>query len=263
MYYTILALPFLSALTTGLLGRKLGVTGARIIACTCLISAAILSVVAFYEVAICNSPVYFFLSNWIDSEILSVHWAFWFDSLTVSMLIAVLVVSSLVHLYSASYIENDPHQIRFFSYLSIFTFFIVILVTGDNLLVMFVGWEGIGVSSFLLISFWYTRLEANNSALQALITNRVGDMFLTVGFFIVFWLCGSLDYATIANLAPHLNEGVLSLIALCFILGAIAKSSQIGLHAWLPSAMEGPTPVSALIHAATLVTAGIYLLLRS
>lgn len=142
MYLTILALPFLSALTTGLLGRKLGVKGAHIVACSCLILSAILSLVAFYEVAICNSPVYFYLGNWIDSEILSVNWAFWFDSLTVSILIAVLVVSSLVHLYSTSYMENDPHQIRFFSYLSIFTFFIVILVTGDNLLVMFVGWEG-------------------------------------------------------------------------------------------------------------------------
>ncbi len=170
MYYTILALPFLSALTTGLLGRKLGITGARIIACTCLISAALLSIVAFYEVAICNSPVYFFLGNWIDSEILSVNWAFWFDSLTVSMLIAVLVVSSLVHLYSASYIENDPHQIRFFSYLSIFTFFMVILVTGDNLLVMFVGWEGkaFALNGYLFsilnnISYISLNLKINNS----------------------------------------------------------------------------------------------------
>jgi len=239
MYLTILFLPIFSAISTGLFGRKLGVTGSHLVSLACLASAGLLSIVAFYEVAICGSPVYVLLGSWIESELLSVNWAFYFDSVTVSMLIVVLVVSSLVHLYSVSYIAEDPHVQRFFSYLSMFTFFMLVLVSADNYLVMFVGWEGIGVSSFLLIGFWFTRIEASASALQAIITNRVGDAFLTVGLFLVFVAWGSIDYTVIASMAPYFNEGVITMIALCFLLGAMAKSAQIGLHAWLPSAMEG------------------------
>ena len=186
MYLSILALPLLGAITSGLLGRKLGVTGAQLITCACMIAAALLSIVAFYEVALCGSPVSIHLSSWIDSGMMSVDWAFMFDSLTVSMLLPVLVVSSMVLVYSISYMSADPHNQRFFSYLSMFTFFMLILVAGDNYLILFVGWEGIGVSSYLLINFWFTRIQANKSAIKAMVVNRVGDMFLSVAFFGVF-----------------------------------------------------------------------------
>jgi NADH-ubiquinone oxidoreductase chain 5 len=263
MYLSILSLPLLGAITSGLLGRKLGVNGAQIITCICMIIAAFLSIIAFYEVALSGSPVSIHLSSWVDSGMMSVDWAFMFDSLTVSMLLPVLIVSSMVHVYSISYMSADPHTQRFFSYLSMFTFFMLILVAGDNYLILFVGWEGIGVSSYLLINFWFTRIQANKSAIQAMVVNRVGDTFLSIAFFIAFWVFGNLDYATIYSLSPYINETVLTIIGLLFLLAAMGKSAQLGLHTWLPSAMEGPTPVSALIHAATLVTAGVYLMLRS
>jgi NADH-ubiquinone oxidoreductase chain 5 len=158
---------------------------------------------------------------------------------------------------------EDPHNQRFFSYLSMFTFFMLILVAGDNYFIMFIGWEGIGISSYLLINFWYTRIQANKSGIKALTVNRVGDMFLSVGFFAIFWVFGNVDYATVFSVAPFINESAITIIGLLLLVGAMAKSAQIGLHTWLPDAMEGPTPVSALIHAATLVTAGVYLMLRS
>lgn len=263
MYLTILALPMLGALTAGLLGRKIGVTGAHIVTCTALVASALLSIVAFYEVGLSGSPVVINLSSWIDSESMLVNWAFLFDSLTVSMLLPVLVVSSLVHIFSVDYMAADPHNQRFFSYLSMFTFFMLVLVAGDNYLVMFVGWEGIGVSSYLLVGFWFTRIQANKSAIKAMTVNRVGDMFLSIGFFALFWAFGNLDYSTVFSLSPFINESALTIIGLLLLLAAMGKSAQLGLHTWLPDAMEGPTPVSALIHAATLVTAGVYLLLRS
>lgn len=263
MYLSILALPLFGSATAGLLGRKLGVTGAHIVTTGCLMSSALLALVAFYEVGLCNSPVSIELFSWIDSESLLVQWGFLFDSLTVSMLLPVLVVSSLVHLYSISYMAGDPHNQRFFSYLSMFTFFMLVLVAGDNYLILFVGWEGIGISSFLLINFWYTRIQANKSGIKALTVNRVGDMFLSVGFFAILWVFGNVDYATVFSVAPYINETAITIIGLLLLVGAMAKSAQLGLHTWLPDAMEGPTPVSALIHAATLVTAGVYLMLRS
>ena len=155
------------------------------------------------------------------------------------------------------------HNQRFFSYLSLFTFMMVILVTANNYLLMFVGWEGVGVCSYLLVCFWFTRIAANQSAISAFLTNRVGDCFLTIGMFAILWSFGNLDYATVFSLAPYINENVVTIIGICLLIGAMAKSSQVGLHVWLPMAMEGPTPVSALIHAATMVTAGVYLLMRS
>lgn len=155
------------------------------------------------------------------------------------------------------------HNQRFFSYLSLFTFMMVILVTGNNYLLMFVGWEGVGVCSYLLVSFWFTRIAANQSSLSAFLTNRVGDCFLTIGMFVILWSLGNLDYSTVFSLAPYMNENAITIIGICLLIGAMAKSSQVGLHIWLPMAMEGPTPVSALIHAATMVTAGVYLLIRS
>jgi len=263
MYLAIIILPLLGSIASGFFGRKIGVSGAQIITCTAVVTTTILAVLAFFEVGLNNIPVSIEVFRWIDSESLNVSWGFHFDSLTVSMLIPVLIVSSLVHIYSIGYMSEDPHNQRFFSYLSLFTFMMVILVTANNYLLMFVGWEGVGVCSYLLVCFWFTRIAANQSSLSAFLTNRVGDCFLTIGMFAILWAFGNLDYATVFSLAPYMNENVVTIVGICLLIGAMAKSSQVGLHVWLPMAMEGPTPVSALIHAATMVTAGVYLLMRS
>lgn len=263
MYLTLITLPLLGSIISGFFGRKVGVTGSHIITCACVITTTLLSIVSFFEVGINNIPVYINLFRWIDSESLNVSWSFTFDSLTVSMLIPVLIVSSLVHVYSIGYMSHDPHNQRFFSYLSLFTFMMIILVTSNNFLLMFVGWEGVGVCSYLLVSFWFTRIAANQSSLSAFLTNRVGDCFLTIGMFAILWSFGNIDYSTVFSIAPLMTDNVITIIGICLLIGAMAKSSQIGLHVWLPMAMEGPTPVSALIHAATMVTAGVYLLMRS
>jgi NADH-ubiquinone oxidoreductase chain 5 len=262
MYLALITLPILGSIVSGFFGRKVGVSGARIITCTCVITTTILAIFAFIEVALNHISVKIDLFRWIDAESLNVRWGFNFDSLTVSMLIPVLIVSSLVHIYSIGYMSHDPHNQRFFSYLSLFTFMMIILVTGDNFLIMFIGWEGVGVCSYLLVSFWFTRIAANESSLSAFLTNRVGDAFLVIGMFVMLWSFDNLDYTTIFSLAPYYNEDVVIIIGICLLVGAMAKSSQVGLHVWLPMAMEGPTPVSALIHAATMVTAGVYLLIR-
>ena len=263
MYLAILGLPILGSIISGFFGRKVGVSGAQIITCTCVIMTTLLALLAFIEVGLNKIPVKIHLFRWIDAEYLNVSWAFNFDSLTVSMLIPVLIISSLVHVYSVGYMSHDPHNQRFFSYLSLFTFMMIILVTGDNFLVMFVGWEGVGVCSYLLVSFWFTRIAANQSSLAAFFTNRVGDYVLTVGMFAILLSFGNVDYTTVFSLAPFYSESVIFFIGVCLLIGAMAKSSQVGLHVWLPMAMEGPTPVSALIHAATMVTAGVYLLMRA
>lgn len=263
MYLAIIVLPLLGSIVSGLLGRKVGVNGAQIITCSCLIITAILAVIALFEVGLNNISVSVELFRWIDSGSLNVFWSFHFDSLTVIMLIPVLIVSCLVHIYSIGYMSNDPHNQRFFSYLSLFTLMMIILVTANNFLLMFVGWEGVGICSYLLVNFWYTRIAANQSSYSAFITNRVGDCFLTIGMFTMIWSFGNIDYSTVFSLAPFINENIVTIIGICLLIGAMAKSSQIGLHVWLPMAMEGPTPVSALIHAATMVTAGVYLLIRS
>jgi len=263
MYLAIVILPLLGSIASGFFGRKIGVNGSQFITCTSVIITTILAIIAFFEVGFNNTPVSIEVFRWIDSESLCVWWGFYFDSLTVSMLLPVLIVSSLVHVYSIGYMSHDPHNQRFFSYLSLFTFMMVILVTANNYLLMFVGWEGVGVCSYLLVCFWFTRIAANQSSLSAFLTNRVGDCFLTIGMFAILWSFGNLDYATVFSLAPYINENVITIVGICLLIGAMAKSSQVGLHVWLPMAMEGPTPVSALIHAATMVTAGVYLLMRS
>ena len=263
MYLAIITLPLLGSIVSGFFGRKVGVSGTQLIACTCVIVTTMLAVITFFEVGLNNVSTSVNLFRWIDSESLNVLWSFNFDSLTVSMLIPVLIVSSLVHVYSIGYMSHDPHNQRFFSYLSLFTFMMIILVTANNFLLMFVGWEGVGICSYLLVSFWFTRIAANQSSMSALLTNRVGDCFLTIGMFIILWSFGNIDYATVFSLAPFINENIVTIIGICLLIGAMAKSSQVGLHVWLPMAMEGPTPVSALIHAATMVTAGVYLLMRT
>jgi NADH-ubiquinone oxidoreductase chain 5 len=263
MYLALIVLPILGSIVSGFFGRKVGVSGSQIITCSCVIITTILAIIAFIEVGLNNIPVTIYLFRWVDSESLNIAWAFNFDALTVSMLIPVLIVSSLVHVYSIGYMSHDPHNQRFFSYLSLFTFMMIILVTANNFLLMFVGWEGVGICSYLLVSFWFTRIAANQSSMAAFLANRVGDCFLTIGMFAILWSFGNIDYYTVFSLAPYYTENVVIIIGICLLIGAMAKSSQIGLHVWLPMAMEGPTPVSALIHAATMVTAGVYLLMRA
>nr|WBU10866.1 NADH dehydrogenase subunit 5 [Malassezia vespertilionis] len=263
MYLTLLFLPFIGAASAGLLGRKIGVTGAHILTTSCLITSAILSIIAFYEVVLCHSPVTIYIGNWIQSEVMSVPWSFTFDTLSISIIATVLIVSSLVHFYSIDYMSADPHNQRFFSYLSLFTFFMALLLAGDNYFILFLGWEYIAVCSYLLINFWFTVIEANKSSMQSFIVNRVGDMGLSISFFAMFFLFGNVDFATVFSLAPIMNENALTIIGILLLIGGMGKSAQIGLNTWLPTAMAGPTPVSSLIHSATLVSAGVYVLLRS
>ncbi len=263
MYLSIIILPLLGSIVSGFFGRKAGVGGAQLITTSSVIITTILAIIAFFEVGFNNLIISTNFFKWVDSEWFNILWRFQFDSLTVSMLLPVLIISSLVHIYSIGYMNGDPHNQRFFSYLSLFTFMMIILVTANNYLLMFVGWEGVGVCSYLLVSFWFTRIAANQSSMSAFLTNRVGDCLLTVGIFIILWSLGNLDYSVIFTLTPFFNINIITIIGICLLIGAMAKSSQVGLHIWLPMAMEGPTPVSALIHAATMVTAGVYLLMRS
>jgi NADH-ubiquinone oxidoreductase chain 5 len=272
MYILILTLPLLSTIFSGLGGRFLSGYGAGILSTSCLAITFLLSCFAFYEVALLKTPCLIELNPWIITETYDLKWGFLFDTLTVVMLIVVTSISTLVHLYSTEYMGQDPHLPRFMSYLSFFTFFMLILVTADNFIQMFVGWEGVGLCSYLLINFWYGRLQANKAALKAMIINRVGDFGLALAIFAIYYYCQSLDYGVVFSLAPFLADfqipffgfslSLLDFIGFFLFIGAVGKSAQVGLHTWLPDAMEGPTPVSALIHAATMVTAGVFLLCR-
>lgn len=272
MYLLIITLPLVGSLMIGFLGRFLGRYGAVIISILCVFTATLGSFFAFYEVALLKSPCYIPLFDWITSGMFNISWGFLFDSLTCVMLLVVTIVSTLVHIYSTKYMELDPHTPRFMSYLQIFTFFMLVLVTSDNLIQMFLGWEGVGISSYLLINFWHTRYGANQSALKALIVNRIGDFSLSIGILLTFFLFKSTNYLIIFPMTPLFLDyyviflgyklHALTLIAIFLFFGAVGKSAQLGLHTWLPDAMEGPTPVSALIHAATMVTAGVFLMVR-
>lgn len=212
------------------------------------------------------------ISPWIICNSLEIYWEIWGDNLTIAMVLIVTFISLLVHIYASEYMYSDPHIIRFMSYLSLFTFFMLILVTSSNFLQLFVGWEGVGLSSYLLINFWYTRIQANKAAIKAMLFNRVADMFLLLALFLIYLIFGTLDYVIVFSMTPLFIENIFSIYfinitnidLICFFLflGAMGKSAQLGFHNWLPDAMEGPTPVSALIHAATMVTAGIFLLVR-
>jgi NADH-ubiquinone oxidoreductase chain 5 len=273
MYLILVFLPLIGSITAGLFGRKIGPKGSSIVTVTLLFISFILSVFVFYEVAIIGSPVYIKLTTWINSETLNVDWGFLFDTLTVTMCCVVTFVSMLVHLYSTEYMSHDPHLPRFMSYLSLFTFFMLILVTADNYIQMFVGWEGVGLCSYLLINFWFTRIQANKAAIKAMVLNRIGDFGLILGILIIFVKYKAVDYATVFALTPlfanenfiflNVSFNLIDIIGFLLFVGAIGKSAQLGLHTWLPDAMEGPTPVSALIHAATMVTAGVFLIARS
>lgn len=232
----------------------------------------IVGFISFLNVCVFGEFYYLTIGTWVNCGLIIINWGFIFDTLSVSMLLMVGIVSGSVHFYSVGYMKEDPSLVRFMSYLSLFTFFMFILVTGDNFIQLFLGWEGIGLCSYLLISFWNTRVQANKSALKALIVNRIGDFGFLCGSLLLFYFFRSLDFSIVFAIAPYFQDvnflfmGVQykSLDVICFFLflGSMGKSAQIGLHTWLPDAMEGPTPVSALIHAATLVTAGVFLIIR-
>nr|UBB40098.1 NADH dehydrogenase subunit 5 [Noronhia intermedia] len=271
MYLLIVFLPLLGSSVAGFFGRFLGAEGTAIITTTCVSFSSIFSLIAFYEVAPGASACYLRIAPWISSEMFDASWGFVFDSPTVVMLIVVTFISSLVHLYSISYMSEDPHSPRFMCYLSIPTFFMPMLVTGDNSLQLFLGWEGVGLASYLLIHFWFTRLQADKAAIKAMLVNRVGDFGLAPGISGCFTLFQTVDFETIFACASaprnswiscNMRLNAITLICILLLIGAVGKSAQIGSHTWSPDAMEGPTPVSALIHAATMVTAGVFMIAR-
>jgi NADH-quinone oxidoreductase subunit L len=246
---------------------------AEVVTTALLFVAAALSWIAFIDHNLGHGGSYTLpVANWISSGALQVQWSLRIDPLTCMMLVVVTTVSSLVHLYSIGYMAEDPHRPRFFAYLSLFTFAMLMLVTSDNLVQMFFGWEGVGLASYLLIGFWYKKQSAKDAAMKAFIVNRVGDFGFALGIFMVFWLTGSVAFDQIFAAAPGLKDTSYNFIGLqghaltiaCILLfmGAMGKSAQFLLHTWLPDAMEGPTPVSALIHAATMVTAGVFMVAR-
>jgi len=245
---------------------------AELITTTFLFASAIMAWIAFANVGFGDQDIRVPLLNWITSGDLQIAWALRIDTLTAVMLVVVTTVSSLVHLYSMGYMHEDPHRPRFFAYLSLFTFAMLMLVTADNLVQLFFGWEGVGLASYLLIGFWYDRPSANAAAIKAFVVNRVGDFGFSLGIFGVFMMTGAVDFDTVFSVAPSLTgktidffgyqADALTLICLLLFMGAMGKSAQFLLHTWLPDAMEGPTPVSALIHAATMVTAGVFMVAR-
>ena len=249
-----------------------GSRAAELITSTLLVITCVLSWYAFYDVGFGGHDVRVQMFSFITFGDLKADWALRVDSLTAVMLVVVTTISSLVHIYSIGYMEEDPYRPRFFSYLSFFTFAMLMLVTADNLVQMFFGWEGVGLASYLLIGFWFHKPEANAAAIKAFIVNRVGDFGFSLGIFAVFYLTGAVDFDTIFAQAPSLvgksfhflswNVDALTVVCLLLFMGAMGKSAQFGLHTWLPDAMEGPTPVSALIHAATMVTAGVFMVAR-
>nr|YP_009659063.1 NADH dehydrogenase subunit 5 [Chytriomyces confervae]QCQ69061.1 NADH dehydrogenase subunit 5 [Chytriomyces confervae] len=260
VYLSIILLPLLGGLLA--VNRLCGVLWGPILSTVCIFISAILGTLAFIETGLSEAPVYINLGHWFESGYLNVEWSLVFDSLTGSMLLPVLYISALVQLYSLSYMEGDPHRSRFFSYLSLFSFAMLILITGENLLVLFVGWEGVGLVSYLLVNFWHTRLAANFASMKAFLVNRVGDMGLIWGLLLAIALFGDLSFASLFSMASYINGDLLTIFVICLVIGATAKSGQFGLSVWLQNAMEGPTPVSALLHSATMVTAGVYLLMR-
>ena len=265
-------LPLLGAILAGFFGRQLGDRGAQFVTSGLLLASALLSVIVFFDVAVGGNARTTELFTWFDSGSFELSWAVRMDPLGAVMLAVVTVVSAMVHVYSIGYMEHDPSIPRFFAYLSLFTFFMLMLVSADNFVQMFFGWEGVGLASYLLIGFWYDRPSANTAAIKAFLVNRVGDVGFALGIAGIFFLFGATSFDAVFAAAPELADSQLSfigieapaleIVGILLFIGAMGKSAQIGLHTWLPDAMEGPTPVSALIHAATMVTAGVFMLCR-
>ena len=272
MYVAIVFLPLLGSIIAGLFGRFIGDRASQIVTCTGLGISAVLAAVIFKSVAIEGHEITVPLLTWIQSGDLNVSWALRFDTLTAVMLVVVTGVSFMVHVYSVGYMSHDHSIPRFMSYLSLFTFAMLMLVTADNLVQLFFGWEGVGVASYLLIGFWYEKPSACAAAIKAFIVNRVGDFGFALGIFGIFLLFNTVSFDAIFSAAPDKAHTIvhffgrdwnaITICSLLLFIGAMGKSAQLGLHTWLPDAMEGPTPVSALIHAATMVTAGVFMVAR-
>ena len=272
MATSIIFLPLLGFLFCFLLGKQFNYKVYQISTTSILFLCTLFSWIIFIQFINNKETEIIFILNWITSGNFIVDWSIRLDTLTAVMFIVVTTVSACVHLYSIGYMEEDPSKIRFMGYLSLFTFFMLVLVSSNNLLQMFFGWEGVGLASYLLIGFWHHKDSANKAAIKAFVVNRVGDFGYAIGIAGIFYIFGTISFDSIFSQVDRFSEHQIQFLSfsfptldfLCFLLfiGAMGKSAQLGLHTWLPDAMEGPTPVSALIHAATMVTAGVFLVAR-
>ncbi len=270
--YLIIFLPLIGSFISGFFGKFLGSRNSEILTSLLVSISSILSFLIFYKVFNESYTNNLDVLTWINSGTLNVNWSIKIDALSSVMLVVVTLVSSIVHIYSIGYMSHDPHKQRFMSYLSLFTFSMLMLVTSDNFLQLFFGWEGVGLCSYFLIGFWFKKESANAAAIKAFVVNRVGDFGFALGIFLIFYLFGTVNYTEVFELIPQslekelsflgINFNAINLVCILLFIGAMGKSAQIFLHTWLPDAMEGPTPVSALIHAATMVTAGVFLVVR-
>ena len=272
MELTLLFLPLLASIISGFFGKYIGDRNSEIVTSLFVSISSILSLFIFYNVISEGYENNVVIASWINSGSLNVNWSIKIDALSSVMLVVVTLISSLVHIYSIGYMSHDPHKPRFMAYLSLFTFAMLTLVTSDNFLQLFFGWEGVGLCSYFLIGFWFKKDSANAAAIKAFIINRVGDFGFALGIFLIFYLFGTVNYNEVFLLIPKtldqdiyflgINLKSIDLICILLFMGAMGKSAQFLLHTWLPDAMEGPIPVSALIHAATMVTAGVFLVVR-
>jgi NADH-quinone oxidoreductase subunit L len=272
MLYLILFLPLLGSFISAFFYKKIGDKTCQILISAFIVIGAILSSIILLDTIKTGKTYEYPIFNWITSGTLKLHWSIYVDSLTAVMLVVVNSVSALVHIYSIGYMSHDPHKPRFMSYLSLFTFMMLSLITADNFLQLFFGWEGVGLASYLLIGFWFKKESANNASMKAFIVNRVGDLGLLIAMFLIFKTFGTLTFSEVFTQAAEQSKNTIKIfggefnlittICVFLFIGAMGKSAQIILHTWLPDAMEGPTPVSALIHAATMVTAGVFLVAR-
>ena len=270
--YLIIFLPLVGSIISGFFGKFLGSRNSEILTSLFVSISAIFSFLIFYKVFNESYTNNLNILTWINSGTFNVNWSINIDALSSVMLVVVTLVSSIVHIYSIGYMSHDPHKQRFMSYLSLFTFSMLMLVTSDNFLQLFFGWEGVGLCSYFLIGFWFKKESANAAAIKAFVVNRVGDFGFALGIFLIFYLFGTFNYTEVFELIPQslekdlsflgININAIDLVCILLFIGAMGKSAQIFLHTWLPDAMEGPTPVSALIHAATMVTAGVFLVVR-
>ena len=270
--HIIVFLPLISSIISGFFGKKIGERNSEILTSVFVSISALLSFFIFYKVLAYNYNNNVVVATWINSGSLNVNWSINVDALSSVMLVVVTLISAIVHVYSIGYMSHDPHKPRFMAYLSLFTFSMLTLVTSDNFLQLFFGWEGVGLCSYFLIGFWFKKESANAAAIKAFVVNRIGDFGFALGIFLIFYLFGTVNYNEVFQLVPNilnkeisflgLNVNSINLICVLLFIGAMGKSAQLFLHTWLPDAMEGPTPVSALIHAATMVTAGVFLVVR-
>jgi len=260
--------PLLGASIAGLFGRWIGDRAAQMASIICMVLATVCGLAAFWQVTLGHAPTTVELATFLDVGGFEASWSLRYDTLSAVMVGMVTLISTLIHIYSVGYMSHDPDRPRFFAYLSLFTFMMLMLVTADNLVQLFFGWEGVGLASYLLIGFWYEKESACAAAMKAFIVNRVGDLFFMLGLAMTFWVFGSVEFSAIFGAIDQHKDATFAglpayeVICVLLFLGACGKSAQLGLHTWLPDAMEGPTPVSALIHAATMVTAGVFLVAR-